>query len=127
MKKRGIGEYAIEMVLRQIKLKEILLRYFAAAVRARHYGELRGAFQTYRDVTEVGKHLEVASGPAAKIEYRKMRSVLDVLQQRSDVLADVVIARAFPEIFGTLVVMFQCQISDFLQVLRVHVRSARWG
>jgi hypothetical protein len=86
---------------------------------ARHCGEIRGAFQTYRDVTEVGKHLEVASGPAAEIEYRKPRLTLHVFQHRRDVLADVVIARAFPELFGTMVVMFQREISDFLQVLLV--------
>ena len=67
MKQRGVGKYAIKMVIRQIELEEILLPYFAAAMGARHHGELRGAFQTYRDVTEVGKYLEVASEPAAKI------------------------------------------------------------
>jgi hypothetical protein len=34
---------------------------------ARHDGEMCGAFQTYRGMTEFGKHLEVAAGPAAKI------------------------------------------------------------
>src|SRR6266849_5146605 len=106
MKERGVGEYAIEMIIRQFELEEILLPYFAAAMDARHHNEMRGAFQTDRDVAEIGKHLEVAAWPAAKIEYRKMRSTLDVLQQPSDVLADVVAARAFPEIFGVLVVMF---------------------
>jgi hypothetical protein len=81
------------MVIRQIELEEILLPYFVAAVGARHRGEVRDAFQTYRDVTEFGKHLEVAPGPAAKIEYRETRLTLDVLQQRRDVQADVVIAR----------------------------------
>src|ERR1700737_3161323 len=70
MKQRGVGEHAIEMVIRQIELEEILLPYFAATAVARHRGEVRDAFQTYRDVTEFGKHLEVAPGPAAKIEYR---------------------------------------------------------
>jgi len=67
MKQRRVGEYAIEMIIRQIKLKEILLPYFTATMGARHDGEMRGAFQTYSDVTEFGKHLEVAAGPAAKI------------------------------------------------------------
>src|SRR5918995_3710180 len=67
MKQRGVGEYAIEMVVRQIELEEILLPYFAAAMGARHHGEMRCAFQTYRNVAEFGKHLEVAAGPAAKI------------------------------------------------------------
>jgi len=31
---------------------------------------------------------------------------------------DVVIARAFPELFGELVVVTQCEIGDFFQVLR---------
>jgi len=38
----------------------------------------------------------VAPGPAAKIEYHETQLTLDVLQQRRDVLADVVIARALP-------------------------------
>jgi urease beta subunit len=69
-------------------------------VGVRHYGEARGALQTDRNVTEFGKHLEVAPGPATKIEYRERRLVIDVLQQRRDVLANVVIARAFPELFA---------------------------
>ena len=67
MKQRRIGEYSIEIVIRQTKLQEILLPYFAAAVGARHLDEMFGAFQTYCDVTEFGKHLEVAAGPAAEI------------------------------------------------------------
>ena len=92
MKQRGVGEYAIEIILGKIELKEILLPYFAAAISACHGGELRGAFQAYCDVTEFGKYLEVAAGPAAKIKYRIRRLTLDALQQRSDVLVDVVIA-----------------------------------
>src|SRR6266849_5385004 len=69
MKQRGVGEHAVEMVIRQIELEEILLPHFTAAVGARHNGQARGAFQTYREVTEFGKHLEVASRPAAEIEY----------------------------------------------------------
>src|SRR5260370_19996155 len=105
MKKRGVGKYTIEIVLRQIELEEILLPYFAAAMGARYGGEARGAFQTYRDVAEFGKGLEVTPGPAAKIEYRETPFTLDVSQHRRDVLADVVIARALPEIFCMLVVM----------------------
>jgi hypothetical protein len=55
------------MAIRQIELEEVLPPYFAAAMGVRHYCEMRGAFQTHRDVTEFGKHLEVAAGPAAKI------------------------------------------------------------
>ena len=48
-------------------MREVLLPYFAAAVGVRHCGEMCGAIQTYRDVTEFGKHLEVAAGPQPKI------------------------------------------------------------
>jgi hypothetical protein len=50
---------------------------------------------------------------------RIRRFTLDALQQRSDVLVDIVIARAFPEIFGALVVVTQREISDLCQVLRI--------
>src|ERR1700730_11727700 len=106
MKQRGVGKYAIETVARQIELEEILLPHFAAAVDARHCREARGAVQTHRDVTEVGKGLEVASWSAAKIDYRERWLAIDVLQQRHDILADVVIARAFPEVIGATIVLF---------------------
>ena len=44
MKQRCIGEYAMEIVIRQIELEEILLPYVAAAMGARHHGKMRGAF-----------------------------------------------------------------------------------
>jgi hypothetical protein len=69
-------------------------------------------------VTERGERLEVASRPAAEIEDRERRVALDGSQQRFDVLADVVIARAFPEILGMPVVVFQREAGDFLQVWR---------
>jgi hypothetical protein len=64
-----------------------------------------GTLQTYSYVTEFRKHLEVATGPAAKIQNRKRRFTLDPLQQRSDVLFNVVIASALPKLFGALAVM----------------------
>ena len=38
-----------------------------------------------------------------------------MLQQRFNVLADVVMARTFPELFGTLIVMLQCESGDFFR------------
>jgi hypothetical protein len=58
-------------------------------------------------VTGPGKPLEVAPRPAAKIEYRGWGLALNVLQQRRDVLADVVIARASREILRMFVVVLQ--------------------
>jgi hypothetical protein len=50
-----------------------------------------------------------------------------MLQQRLNVLADVVIVRAFPEFFGTLIVVLQREAADFLPVLRMqfHIRPTR--
>ncbi len=129
VKQRGVGEYTIEIVIRQIELEKILLPNFAAAVSTRHVGEMCGAFQTDRDVAQFGKHFEVSPGPAAKIKYCKTRLTLDVLQHRRDVLADIVIARACPELFGALVIMFPCKGDYFLQVLRIqfHILSPHKG
>src|SRR5271169_5976474 len=66
MKQRRVGEYTIEIVIRQIELEKILLPDFAAAVGTSHVDEMRGAFQTDSDVTELDNHFEVPPGPAAK-------------------------------------------------------------
>jgi hypothetical protein len=125
MKKRRVGEYAIEMRLRQIELEEILVPYFAAAMGARHGHEVRGAFQTYRDMAKFAEHLEVATGPAAKIEYREWRLTSDGLQQRLDVLGDIVITCASPKLFRVPVVMVQGLTSDLFEVVRIKFHSVR--
>src|SRR6516164_6440859 len=51
------------------------------------------------------------------------RLTLDALQQRSDVLVDVMIARALPKILGVLVVVTQREISDLCQVFRIQSHS----
>jgi len=127
MKQRGVGEYAIEIVFGKIELEEILLPYFATAISACHGRELRGPFQTYCDVAEFGEDFKVTPGSAAKIEYCKRPFTLDVLQHRCDVLANVVMASAFPEIFGILVVTVHRQVGDFFELLRIqfHVQGTR--
>src|SRR4051812_49823023 len=117
MKQRCVGEHTIEMTIRQIELKKILLPYLAAAVDTRHCDDVRCALQTHGKVAEFGKYLEVAPGPAAEIEYRERQVAFDALQQRRDILADVVIAGALPELFGTAIVMLQREVCDFFQVL----------
>jgi hypothetical protein len=73
---------------------------------------------------EFSKDLKVTPRAAAKIEDRKRPFTLDVLQQRRDVLTNVVIASALPEIFGILVVTVECEVGYFFEVLRTqfHVR-----
>jgi hypothetical protein len=48
-------------------------------VGVRYCAEMCSAFQTDCNVTEVGKCLEIAAGPAAKIQYRKRWFALDAL------------------------------------------------
>src|SRR6266446_9416149 len=123
MKQRRVGEHAIKTATRQVELEEILLPYFAAAMGARHRGGVRGALQPNRDMTAFGKRLEVASGPAAEIEYHEGRFTLNEPQQRRDILADVVIARPFPKLLGTPVVVFQREGGDFFQVLLIQFHA----
>src|SRR5450631_3342666 len=130
MKQRGVGKHAVEIFFRQLKLEEILLPYFAAAMGACHRCKMHGAFQTDGDVTLFRKHLEIAPWSAAKVEYRKWRLSVDILQQRLNVLADVVIARAFPEFFGTLIVVLKRAMGECFQVLglqfHIHPNRTSW-
>src|SRR6266446_4332954 len=124
MKQSGVGEHAIEPALRQIELEEILLPHLAAALIACHRRKACGAFQADRNMIECREYLEVTPRPAAEIEDSEGRPALDGLQQRGNVLADVVIASAFPERFGALVVVVEregrCSCQFF--AIQFHVR-----
>jgi hypothetical protein len=76
---------------------------------------MHGAFQTNRDVTFFGKHLEVAPRSAAKIEYGERRLTLNMVQQGLNILGDVVIAGAYPEFFGKLIVVLKREMGDFFR------------
>ncbi len=80
MKQRRVGEYTIEAPVRQIELEEILLPHVVPSVGARHRGEALGAVQSDRDMAERGEYLEIAPGPAAKIENRERRFAFDMAQ-----------------------------------------------
>jgi len=91
----------------------MFLPYFAAAVGARHRGGVRGALQTNRDMTALGKRLEVASGPAAEIEYHEGRFTLNEPQQRRDILAGRRDRASLPKTPRQPVVVFQREVGDF--------------
>src|SRR5438132_13805070 len=78
-------------------------------------------------MAEPGERLQVPPRPAAQVENRERRLALDVREQRRDVLADVVIARALPEVLRTLVVVVQGPRGDVVQVLPFegHARTIR--
>ena len=118
MKERSVGEYAIEAVIGEVESEEALLPH-CETLSARHCDEARGTFQAYWGVTELDKRPEIAARPAAKVEDRQGRLPLDVLQQRRNVLADVVPVRAVPETLGLFVIVLQRPAGDVLQLVRV--------
>src|SRR5579871_635488 len=118
VKQRGVGENAVKTVVRQIEREKILLPYVKAFC-ARHRNKPRTAFQTHRCMTELGKCLEIAPRPATEIEHGRRRCLLDMLQQRRDVLADVVILCTVAEFLGMVIVMFQRAGGDMVQRMRI--------
>jgi hypothetical protein len=76
-------------------------------------------------VAQLLKGVQVSPGPAAEIQQVKGRWPGSVLQQRRDVLADVVAARAFPVVLGVVLVVRQGACGDVLQVFGTqwHVAS----
>src|SRR5512135_179420 len=111
MEEGRIGEHTVEVVRRQVELEEVLLPHLATAVGTRHFGKAFGAIQTDGDVAERGAGLEVTPRPTSEVEDGERRLRFDRLQQRREVLADVVIARPFPEFLGPLIVVLQREVS----------------
>jgi len=79
MKERGIGEYAIKSVLRQVKFQEVLFPDPISPFLC-HANETRGAFQANGNVPQLFKRFEIATWPTAKIKYREGRLALHVLK-----------------------------------------------
>ena len=67
--------------------------------------------------------VQVAPGPAAEVQQVEGRWPGHVLQQRGDVLADVVIARALPVALGVLLAMRQGACGDVLQVVGTYCHA----
>ena len=79
---------------------------------------MRGAVEPDRDMAALRERLEVAPRAAAEIENRERRRAFDVAQQRRDVLADVVVARAMPEFLRMPVVVRERAAGDVVEVAR---------
>src|SRR5712691_3295006 len=76
-------------------------------------------------MAEPGERLQVPPRPAAQVENRERRLALDVREQRRDVLADIVIARALPEVLGAPVIVIEGPGGDAIQIasLERHIRQ----
>src|SRR6266850_2996245 len=111
-----IGEHAVEARIGEFQSEQILQPHLAAAVLARHDREGLRALEADRDVAEPGERLQDPPRPATQIENCERRRALDAIEQRRDIPADVVIARALPEVFGAAVVVVQGPGGDFIQI-----------
>src|SRR5256714_808461 len=107
MKQGSVCEHAVEPACGQIQLEKVLLPHFAAGMIARHRREALDSIDADRRMTQLGEGSKVAAGPAAEVENRERRAALDALQQSLDVLADVVIARTFPERIGAFLIVVE--------------------
>jgi len=105
------------VLVRKIELQEVLFPHFASAVGAGHRGQLRRTFQADGAMAQRLEGAQVAPRPAAEIQQIKGRSGVDVVEQRTDVLADIVVARALPVVNGALVVMRQSTGGDAAQIV----------
>src|SRR5687768_15193480 len=110
MKQRSVGEYAIEGLVRHTETQKVLAPDFTAAMAASHFDKTLGALQSHCDMAKFRKNLEVPAWSAAKIQYPARRFSLDMPQQRSNILSDIVVFRALPEGLRTLVVASHCKL-----------------
>ena len=117
MKQRGVREDAVESAVGQIEFQEILLPHLATGGGARHGHELRRTFQSDRAVTELHERRQIAPRAAAEVQDRERRLANNVLEQRADVLADIVVARAFPKALRAPAIVFERAVGESLQIL----------
>jgi hypothetical protein len=74
-------------------------------------------------VAEFLESFEVTTWTAPEVEQLKRRGCLDVLQQRGDVLAHIMVARALPEFVCVMLIMRQRPCGDMFNSFGVHGQS----
>lgn len=107
MEKRDFGEDAIEIARGQLQRKKVLLPDLAAAVLARHAGELRRTFKSDRLVAKSTKRHSVTARAAPKIEDPQRPCIAHVAQKRLNVAFNIMVARTIPKVSGVFVVVLK--------------------
>src|SRR5690606_6786836 len=99
--------------------------HLAAAEPPRHLDERQRAVEADRLVPERRQRGEIAARAAAEVEDAETPAGRQMAEQRRDVLADIVIARAFPEGFGAAVVVRDRGRADAAKLVAVgaHARG----
>ena len=105
MKQRGIGEDPIEVRIREIELKKILLPHVAVGVGAGHCDETAGALEPNCGMAQLAEGREIAPRAAPEIENDEWWHRFHMPQQRRDVLIDVMVAGARPKGLGTSLIV----------------------
>ena len=105
MKEGGIGENAVEVVGRKLKREKVLMPHFTTAVFAGELDEAFGSFQSDGLMARVTKNFQIPTRPTTEIEDSESTLTMKLFQQRIAILIHIVIACAFPETVGVLVVV----------------------
>lgn len=105
MEQRGIGKNAVKLHRRDPKSQEVLFPDFTTTVGACHLGESTGAFQSCYVVAQGKKGSQITPWTTTEVKDAERRLALDAIEQRSNVLADIMATGALPEGFCILVVM----------------------
>src|SRR5678816_1227101 len=113
-----VGEHAVEVTAGQVQFQKVLHQHFASAVLARDRGQLSRPIQADHLMPECLERAEIASWTTPEIQQSEWRWHVDVCQEHLDVLAHIVIARAFPVALGIPVVVRQRAGRDLTQIFR---------
>ena len=113
-----------------MQLQKILVPYCAAAVLLRQLDEALRAVESDRFLSEIAKDFQIPAWPAAEVENAKRSGAVQSLQERIAVLADIMIARAFPEAVGVLIIMRKsdccCLREFFVAELVLPISHCNW-
>ena len=126
MEQHRVGKHPVEAFGRQVQLEKVLQQHFTATVLAGHLRKPFGAIEPDGNMAHACKRLQITPRPAAEIQHGKRRCALDMAQQRVDVLAHIVIAGAFTEVLGHLVVVAEGDGSDLVEVVGLEGHGGKY-
>ena len=125
MEQRRIREHTVEVGGGQVERQEVLVPDLHPGELARHAHEALGTLETDRIVPPLAQRDQVAPRSAAEVEDAERALARDGVEQRVEVLRDVVVARPLPERGGARVVVRERDAHDLGERGGVEVRCAQ--
>lgn len=99
----------------KVEAQEILVEDFNPRLISRHLDESERSVESDRVVTAIAESDQIPPWAASEVENAQRLAAVQLVEQRVDILGDIVIFRPLPKSVGAGLVMFEGLAGDVIE------------